>query len=112
MIQHLRQEDSHQNQNQMIQIRFYGFDPRLQIPSDQCLLGCFFFIYGYENLIDSNLIKLWKKKLIKYGAEIEDNYSPKCTHVLCENFQSPLIQQVVIYDYICDYNSNHRFIKR
>ena len=94
MVQQIRGEDMIHNQNQIIQIRFYGYDPRLQIPADQCLMGCVFYITGFENLVEPKLIELWKKKIIKFGAELETTYSQQCTHVLCENTHNPNVQQV------------------
>ena len=93
-MQHLRPDDNHHNQNPVIQIRFYGYDPRIQIPSDQCLLGLVFYITGFDKLVEPKLIDLWTKKIIKMGAEVETSYSQRCTHVLCENTNDATIQQV------------------
>lgn len=92
-MQALRQ-DEQLNQNLAQQVRFYGFDSKIDIPSDLFLLDCIFYIVDYEkDFAPLNYEKL-KKAIIKFGGQLEDTYSSKCTHVLCENQANSIVQQV------------------
>ncbi|XP_054168214.1 PAX-interacting protein 1-like [Oppia nitens] len=93
MGSNIKSDDS--QANQLMQIRFYAYEPNVQIPNQRCLLGCVFHLYGFENLVEKKLIDLWISKLIKMGAEVETTYTLKCTHVLCDNTNSPFIQKCI-----------------
>lgn len=120
---HQSNQHSNYHSHPRVQIRFFGHDSRGQIPSDQCFIGCVFFIGpSYtENASISHLIPGWKKKIEKFGGRVVDQYisSPnnEITHVVTEHMQCPLPKQalqdnircVTIY-WLDDVLSNQRLL--
>ncbi|KAG8190391.1 hypothetical protein JTE90_022034 [Oedothorax gibbosus] len=76
------------------QVIFHGHDAKLHIPPDLCLLGCVFSIQDYEKS-SNNDVEMWTKIIVKHGGEVEESYSSKCTHVICENQRSSVVQQAL-----------------
>lgn len=60
-----------------------------------CLVGCVFFILDLERLYGSSVIAGWKKVIMHRGGEVEENYSPRCTHVICDTQRNILVQQAL-----------------
>uniref|UniRef100_A0A131Z066 PAX-interacting protein 1 n=1 Tax=Rhipicephalus appendiculatus TaxID=34631 RepID=A0A131Z066_RHIAP len=83
------------NANAPVEVHFYGHDPRTQVPTEMCLVGCVFCIVDYDRLYDSSEILKWKKVIMQRGGEVEEVYSPRCTHVICETQRSAVVQQAL-----------------
>ncbi|KAL3253170.1 hypothetical protein MRX96_054638 [Rhipicephalus microplus] len=83
------------NSNAPVEVHFYGHDPRTQVPTEMCLMGCVFCIVDYDHLFDSSEILKWKKVIMRRGGEVEEVYSPRCTHVVCSTQRSTIVQQAL-----------------
>jgi PAX-interacting protein 1 len=71
---------------------FYGHNPNLKLPVNLFLLGCYFFIVEYDELPEKEL-ETWKEVIRQYGGEVESNYSPRVTHVLCKTQRHGITMQ-------------------
>ena len=68
----------------------------LAVPDDLCLLGCIFNICDYQDdPDDSKFCDEWKKVIRQFGGEVEDNYHPRITHLLCKNQDSSVATQAL-----------------
>ncbi|CAB4063821.1 PAXIP1 [Lepeophtheirus salmonis] len=74
-------------------IQFYGHDPKLTLPADLCLLGCIFLVVDYQESDESEFCSGWIRVIKQYGGEIEEDYHPRITHVLCKSQDNPTAQQ-------------------
>lgn len=74
--------------------QFYGHNPNLKLPPDLFLLGCTFHIVEYE---DTNFdeVPKWIEVIEFFGGEIEKNYCPKVTHVLCRTQRHGVVMQAI-----------------
>lgn len=70
----------------------YGHDPSEHIPEDACLLGCVFYIADYQKYLDAPTIDTWKQVISQYGGQVDESYSNRITHVLCEHQKSDVFQ--------------------
>ena len=64
------------------------------VPEDLCLLGCVFFITDYQRYLSSEQIMTWKKVIAQHGGQVDDSYSNRVTHLLCETQQSDVFVMV------------------
>ncbi|ELU01586.1 hypothetical protein CAPTEDRAFT_224833 [Capitella teleta] len=64
---------------------YYGHDPSETVPEDLCLLGCVFYITDYQKLVDSPQFEAWVKVIKENGGQVDDSYSNRVTHLLCEH---------------------------
>lgn len=77
-------------------IQFHGHDPNTRLPPDLCLLGCIFYIIDYTEDPDmAKYVPDWKKVIKQFGGEVEDEYHPRLTHILCMNQDNPIIPQAI-----------------
>ena len=68
----------------------------IAVPDDLCLLGCIFNICDYQDdTDDSKFCDGWKKVIRQFGGEVEDNYHPRITHLLCKNQDSSVATQAL-----------------
>ncbi|KAH6934006.1 hypothetical protein HPB50_019399 [Hyalomma asiaticum] len=77
------------------EVHFYGHDPRTQVPTEMCLVGCVFCIVDYDRVYEPSEILKWKKVIMQRGGEVEEIYSPRCTHVICDTQRSTVVQQAL-----------------
>uniref|UniRef100_T1K2U0 PAX-interacting protein 1 n=1 Tax=Tetranychus urticae TaxID=32264 RepID=T1K2U0_TETUR len=78
--------------------RLFGHEPRILVPPSFCLIGCiFYFVEAEKNIcnVSEERLESCKKIVQKYGGEMENTYSDKCTHVICETQQNPIVQQAI-----------------
>ncbi|XP_070567106.1 PAX-interacting protein 1-like [Ptychodera flava] len=66
-------------------VHYFGHDSSQNIPRDCCLLGCVFLIIEYQTLVDQEMIETWKKVITKFGGLVDDCYSERITHVICDS---------------------------
>lgn len=66
----------------------------ITVPEDLCLLGCVFFITDYQRYLSSEQITTWKKVIAQHGGQVDDSYSNRVTHLLCETQQSDVFVMV------------------
>ncbi|XP_077979185.1 PAX-interacting protein 1-like, partial [Glandiceps talaboti] len=66
-------------------IQYFGHDSSQNVPPDCCLLGCVFLIIEYPSLIDQETLETWKRVIIKFGGMIDDCYSERITHIICDS---------------------------
>ncbi|XP_035826554.1 PAX-interacting protein 1 [Aplysia californica] len=71
---------------------YYGHDPKENVPSEFCLLGCVFCIIDYHNILGSDEISSWKTVIEQFGGQVETSYCPRITHVLCANRKSDVFK--------------------
>ncbi|KAK2181918.1 hypothetical protein NP493_376g01031 [Ridgeia piscesae] len=71
---------------------YFAHDPTETIPSDLCLLGCVFYIADYQKYLESSLLNTWKQVVEQHGGHIDESYSNRVTHVLCEHQKSDVFQ--------------------
>eukprot|EP00094_Tigriopus_californicus_P005485 TCALIF_05287-PA protein Name:"Similar to PAXIP1 PAX-interacting protein 1 (Homo sapiens)" AED:0.10 eAED:0.10 QI:0/0.6/0.5/1/1/1/6/134/1359 len=77
-------------------IQFHGHDPNTRLPPDLCLLGCIFYIIDYtEDPDKAKYVPDWKKVIKQFGGEVEEEYHPRLTHILCMTQDNPIVQQAV-----------------
>lgn len=75
--------------------QFYGHNPNLpKLPPDLFLLGCTFHIVEYEETNFDEIPK-WIEVIEFFGGEIEKNYCPKVTHVLCRTQRHGVVMQAI-----------------
>ncbi|KAI1293705.1 PAX-interacting protein 1 [Halotydeus destructor] len=71
-----------------VQERYFGQDPCIQIPNKLCLMGCVFYIVGFEKgvcyLTPAQRATL-EKRMKRFGAEIETSFTARCTHVVTDS---------------------------
>ncbi|CAK8684726.1 unnamed protein product [Clavelina lepadiformis] len=69
-------------------------DPSESVPQDLFLLGCIFYIFEYEEILnDASAIDLWKKMIEKFGGIVEEKYSTICTHLICVTCTTAMFRQ-------------------
>lgn len=82
-----------------VQERFVGHDQSLTIPEDLCLVGCTFFISGYEKegpfVLSGRQRELMKSRIRRSGGQVEPAYSSKVTHVMCDMQDVPGADQAI-----------------
>ncbi|RWS31158.1 PAX-interacting protein 1-like protein [Leptotrombidium deliense] len=81
------------------QEKFFGYEPKVTLPAELCLVGCTFCIVEYESCsfkMDSSMRKMCKKVIAEHGGEFEETYTSKCTHVICETQQNSVVQQTSV----------------
>ncbi|KAI0226634.1 PAX-interacting protein 1 [Lamellibrachia satsuma] len=71
---------------------YFAHDPTETIPSDLCLLGCVFYIADYQKYLEASLLNTWKQVVEQHGGHIDESYSNRVTHVLCEHQKSDVFQ--------------------
>ncbi|GAB6029827.1 PAX-interacting protein 1 [Chamberlinius hualienensis] len=74
-------------------VQYFGHELNVKVPPDLCLLGCFFCIVDYDLIIEVAQFKVWIKVIEQYGGEVDTNYGPRITHILCENQRNNIVQQ-------------------
>lgn len=90
-----------QSPQHILQIRFFGHDTKLTIPVEMCFFRCVFFIApNYtENPKTASLVEGWKKKIVRHGGEVVEQYTPghsnEVTHVVTENLTGLLSSQAL-----------------
>lgn len=77
------------------EVTFYGHDPLVQVPGDLSLLGCVFCIEDYDRSIEEDKLFTWSKVIEQHGGEVENSYSSRCSHVLCEKQRNSVVQQAM-----------------
>ena len=71
---------------------YYGHDPCEHVPEDVCLLGCIFYIADYQKYLEHTTLDVWRQVICHYGGQVDDSYSNRITHVLCEHQKSDVFQ--------------------
>ena len=71
------------------------------VPEDLCLLGCVFFITDYQKYLTPQQISTWKKVIEQHGGQVDDSYSNRVTHLLCETQQSDVFVMVCSSEFLC-----------
>jgi PAX-interacting protein 1 len=71
---------------------YYGHDSGEHVPDDVCLLGCVFYIGDYQKCLDPLTLDIWKQVISSHGGQVDDSYSNRITHVLCEHQKSDVFQ--------------------
>lgn len=74
--------------------QFYGHNPNLKLPAELFLLGCTFFIVEYDDQYEHE-IPDWTQLIRQHGGEIEPNYCPRVTHVLCRTQRHGVVMQAI-----------------
>ncbi|XP_033118535.1 PAX-interacting protein 1-like isoform X2 [Anneissia japonica] len=69
---------------QATQIHFFGHDPSITLTSENCLLGCIFLVIEYPELIGKEYTETWKKVIREHGGIVDECYSDRITHILCD----------------------------
>uniref|UniRef100_A0A8D8VF19 PAX-interacting protein 1 n=1 Tax=Cacopsylla melanoneura TaxID=428564 RepID=A0A8D8VF19_9HEMI len=91
------QSVSAQHQQQMAhqqRAQFYGHNPNIKLPPEQCLLGCVFLIVEYDKQPDeAHHVDIWRQIILQNGGEVESSYVLRLTHILCLSQKHPLVQQ-------------------
>merc|ERR550532_3299686 len=76
--------------------QFHGTEQERKLPADLCLLGCIFFICDYtEDPDDSKFCDDWKKVIRQFGGEVETQYHPRISHLLCKTQDSAISAQAL-----------------
>lgn len=82
-----------------LQERFVGHDQSLTIPEDLCLIGCTFFVTGYEKdgpfILSARQRELLESRIRRSGGRCEPVYSNKVTHVMCDMQDAPGVEQAI-----------------
>ncbi|XP_064634696.1 PAX-interacting protein 1-like [Lineus longissimus] len=73
-------------------IIYYGHEPSETVPPDLCLLGCVFYITDYQKYLDNKQIETWQMVIEQHGGQVDQAYSNRITHLLCENQRSDIFQ--------------------
>lgn len=73
--------------------RLFGHEPRVEIPESKCLAGCIFFIVDYQD-VDPEIYEHAPQKIKMFGGEVEDTYSDRVTHVLCDTQSNSFVLKV------------------
>ncbi|PIK57828.1 putative PAX-interacting protein 1 [Apostichopus japonicus] len=73
-------------------IQYYGHDPSTNLKPDQCLLGCIFLIIEYLHLVNRDFIDIWTKVIQQHGGMVDDCYSDRITHILCDTQRTEIFQ--------------------
>lgn len=74
--------------------QFYGHNPNLKLPAELFLLGCTFYIVEYDDQYERELPD-WSQLIRRHGGEIEPNYCPRVTHVLCRTQRHGVVMQAI-----------------
>ncbi|XP_038053452.1 PAX-interacting protein 1-like isoform X2 [Patiria miniata] len=82
--QQTRNEMMHANMPLAEQKKYYGHDPTYTLAGENCLLGCIFLIIEYPQLLGPHYIATWRKVISEHGGIVDDCYSDRITHVLCD----------------------------
>ncbi|XP_022094041.1 PAX-interacting protein 1-like isoform X2 [Acanthaster planci] len=64
---------------------YYGHDPTYTLAGENCLLGCIFLIIEYPQLLGPHYIATWRKVISEHGGIVDDCYSDRITHLLCDS---------------------------
>lgn len=73
-------------------IQYYGHDPSSNLKPEQCLLGCIFLIIEYPQLVSPDFIVTWTKVIQQHGGMVDDCYSDRITHILCDTQRTEVFQ--------------------
>ena len=66
------------------------------VPPDLCLLGCIFHIIDYQDDKEkAKFVPDWKKVIKQFGGEIEEEYHPRLTHILCAKQDNEICQTAI-----------------
>lgn len=71
---------------------YYAHDPAEHVPEDVCLLGCVFYITDYQKTLEPAELESWRQVIAQRGGQVDDSYSNRITHVLCEHQRSDVFQ--------------------
>lgn len=86
-------------ETQAVQERYVGHESSVTIPGDLCLIGCTFFISGYESgpfILNTKQRDLMESRIRRSGGEVESSYSAKSvTHVMCDTQDAPCVEQAI-----------------
>lgn len=86
-------------ETQPVQERYVGHDSNVTIPGDLCLVGCTFFISGYESgpfVLNEKQRHLMESRIRRSGGQVESCYSVgKVTHVMCDTQDAPFVEQAI-----------------
>ncbi|XP_033638672.1 PAX-interacting protein 1-like isoform X1 [Asterias rubens] len=74
---------------------YYGHDPTYTLASENCLLGCIFLIIEYPQLLGPPYIATWRKVISEHGGIVDDCYSDRITHVLCDTQRSEVFSLAI-----------------
>ncbi|XP_072045733.1 PAX-interacting protein 1-like [Amphiura filiformis] len=74
------------------EVRYYGHDPSYSIMPETCMLGCIFLIIEYPQLVGQQYIDTWRKVISDHGGIVDDCYSDRITHVLCDTQKSEVFK--------------------
>ncbi|XP_071955134.1 PAX-interacting protein 1-like isoform X2 [Antedon mediterranea] len=80
---------------QPTQPHFFGHDPTVTLTPDCCLLGCIFLVIEYPELIGKEYTETWKKVIREHGGIVDDCYSDRITHVLCDTQMTDIFKLAV-----------------
>jgi PAX-interacting protein 1 len=64
------------------------------VPDDLSLLGCVFYITDYQKLVDIHQFDAWVKVIKDNGGQVDDSYSNRITHLLCQHQCSDVFRLV------------------
>lgn len=66
------------------ELHYCGHDASAGVTPDSCLLGCIFLIIEYPHLVGLAYIDTWRKVIVEHGGIVDDCYSDRITHILCD----------------------------
>lgn len=75
--------------------QFYGHNPNLKLPPDLFLVGCTFYIVEEYEETDGEELPIWMETIRQFGGDIEKNYCPRVTHVLCRTQRHGVVMQAL-----------------
>ncbi|XP_041467237.1 PAX-interacting protein 1-like isoform X1 [Lytechinus variegatus] len=74
------------------EIHYYGHDASAGVTPDSCLLGCIFLIIEYPHLVGLDYIDTWRKVIVEHGGIVDDCYSDRITHIMCDTQRTDIFR--------------------
>ncbi|XP_072181998.1 PAX-interacting protein 1-like [Diadema setosum] len=74
------------------EIHYCGHDASAGVTPDSCLLGCIFLIIEYTQLVGVDYIDTWRKVIVEHGGIVDECYSDRITHVLCDTQRTDIFR--------------------
>ncbi len=66
----------------------------ISVPEDLCLLGCVFFVTDYQRYLSPGQMSTWRRVIEQHGGQVDDSYSNRVTHLMCETQHSDVFVMV------------------
>jgi len=63
--------------------------------SHDILKGCIFVLSDYMDKLPDETLKIWVEAIGKYGGEVDNSYSKRCTHLLCLHQQGDIYKKAL-----------------